>query len=179
MAALIVSAATLFVTAIPVWILVRDLRKRAAFKITPRVVREGGPTICRKPGSCADFVLGIGLKNTGKRAARDVLVNVVGPDWLSDFGWSQENGALSREEKASVATSERLTDAEGGEHQGLFLARVLPRVSLRHDYELFVRMRAEPNVESIPLRLRVNSDDLADSQPEYCLDYTVVVDREP
>jgi hypothetical protein len=87
----------------------REKREHAELLIEPAIVGHGGWRLSRSEISSADFVLRIGLRNTGDRPAGEVLVNVVAPAFLRDPAWSSESG-LPKADKPAHDTSEMLTD---------------------------------------------------------------------
>jgi hypothetical protein len=132
--------------------------------------------------------IGIGVKNVGEKAAGQTLLNVVIPRSLPFARWAGPSGEEMPDGTRMADTPELLPDETGNETiSSKFLASTFDRIGLRPHYEKFVQFPVElPSRESglsqttVPVRVRVQADELPDDVDEHVVDYTVhVVRRQP
>ena len=133
--------------------------------LRPRAHLAGDAEHLLERPACAlrtDGLVEIGLKNTGERAARHTIVNLVAPRWLEELSWAEPGGSPKRGDARPPASTpdERLTDASGQEHSGIYLTEAPPLIGRRPAYVRYARFLLPSGVESIPFRAVAQSDDL-------------------
>lgn len=162
----------------------RQLQARARFEVTVRAVQADQNGVIVSQAGTMNVVIEVGISNrNGDKAAATTTINVLVPEHTRYLGWSLSRG----EEHPTVLpgqtpTPEALTDADGRASTSVFLSRVLDRVTRRtvsvvcFKFEVEVAMEGE---NSVPVRVRVESGDLPDEQPEVVVDYMVRTRWEP
>jgi hypothetical protein len=156
----------------------------ARFEVTIRTVDADENGIRWTDADTQHTRIGVGVKNVGEREAGETLVNVVVPRSLEFARWAGPGGEESPDGKLTAETPELLPDAKGNETiPSKFLSSTWPRVGLRPHYEKFAQFPVElPPRDSarqttVPIRVRVQADELPDDIEEYVVDYTVHVVR--
>lgn len=163
----------------------RQHQARARFDVKIRTVDADEEGIRWTDADTQITRIAIGVKNTGEKAAGETLVNVVVPRSLDYVRWSGPSGEEIPDGKQTADTAELLPDATGNPAiPSKYLASTWPRVGLRPHYEKYVTFPVElPARKSglrqatVPVRVRVQADELPDDLDEYALDYTVRVVR--
>lgn len=165
----------------------RDRQARARFDVTVRTVDADvdGIRWTDRNTTTQHTRIGIGVKNVGEKAAGETLVNVLVPRSLEFARWAGPNGEERPEGKLTAETSELLPDAHG--HLAVpakFGSSTWERIGLRPHYEKFVQFPVDlPPRESglsqttVPVRVRVQADELPDDINEYTVDHIVRVVR--
>lgn len=158
--------------------LTAELEKRADFQITldPGLPDAGADSATYVTNATdVNLQFAIGIRNTGTRAATHVTINFLAPDRQGTLVWAGPDGAADPDKPKAVQTSERLSDAPG-----LPMTRWLPyefdRIAIRTPRMVWARLLAEvPPSGSLdlPVRVRVQSDDLPDDVTERVKDYVV------
>lgn len=152
----------------------RDLRARAELDV--RVRGLDGPEddlLERPPGALRTYgVVEVGIKNTGKRAARDTILNLVAPSWLEELSWAEPDGTARSDARVPVPTpDERLTDGGGQDHSGIYLVEVLPLIGRRPAYVRYARFILPHGHGTVPFCAIAQSDDLPDEVFEVRQDF--------
>lgn len=163
----------------------RDRRARARFEITIRTVDADENGIRWTDADTQITRIGIGIKNVGDLAAGQTLINVIVPRDLDFARWAGPGGEEKPDGKLTADTPELLPDAHGEEAVlSKYLSTTLEQVARRPHYEKFVQFPVElPPRDSglkqttVPIRVRVQADELPDEIDEYVVDYTVHVVR--
>jgi hypothetical protein len=160
---------------------------RAEFEVTVRTIDadEDGVRWTEPNTSTQITRIAIGVKNRGDRAAGETLVNVLVPESLEYARWSGPNGEELPDGKQPAPTPERLSDRNGEPTvPSKSLSATWDRIGLRPNYEKYVTIPVElPPIESglrvatVPIRVKVEADELPEDVPEYVTDYTVRVVR--
>jgi hypothetical protein len=161
-------------------VFIEELQRRADFdvklELLPSEWSDG--TITAPIGSIGRPRLQIGIKNTGRKRATHVLVNVVAPERLrGNFHWSHEDGTprdIDKWDQATTPTPEILRDADGRDHRGAYLSHTYDVITRRSHYVTWVSFPML-DAHSVPFRVRVESDDLPDDRPEVVADFMVRV----
>lgn len=167
-AALIVSFAALYISVREHRELVRRSRARADLGLTLRVLDHSAGQVVAE-GRRIALRVEAGIRNAGKKAAAPAVMNVVVPRWVGAFRWSDYHGEVLSDARGPADTDERLRDAFGEEHAGQWLGQEIPRVTLRGAYVRYVNLEVDvpaTGATSVPVRVKVDSDDLPADQPE-------------
>ena len=192
---LMIGLAGLALTAVAVYVSLqghrertRERKVRARFDVTVRTVDADENGIRWTDADTQHTRIGIGVKNVGEKAAGQTLLNVVIPRSLPFARWAGPSGEEMPDGTRMADTPELLPDETGNETiPSKFLASTFDRIGLRPHYEKFVQFPVElPSRESglsqttVPVRVRVQADELPDDIDEHVVDYTVhVVRRQP
>jgi len=163
----------------------RDRDARARFAVTIRTVDADEHGIRWTDAAKQNTRIGIGIKNVGEKAAGPTLINVVVPASLEYARWSGPGGEETPAGQMAAPTDELLPDAHGRETvSSKFLSMTLGHVGLRPHYEKFLQFPVDlPPRESglkqttVPVRVKVQADELPDDVDEHAVDYTVHVVR--
>jgi hypothetical protein len=166
---------------------VRERNARARFDVIVRTVDADEKGIrWTAPNTTTQITrIAIGVKNTGEVEAGETLLNVLVPEHLEYARWAGPGGEEVPEGKRTAPTSERLPDEQGQETvPSKFLSATWSRIRLRPHYEKFVTFPVHlPPRESglqqatVPVRVKVQADELPDDMEECVVDYTVRVVR--
>jgi hypothetical protein len=161
----------------------RQLRARARFRLTPRVLGANERGVIETGGSVRHVRVEIGLKNIGDRAASATVINVVAPRRLESLRWCGPKGEDVTDPalRQTAETAEVLTDVEGRRFEAEYLARELPRVGRKMDYVGWITfaVAVPPEGEtSVPLRVTAQADELPDDIQEVSERVMVRVVRE-
>jgi hypothetical protein len=160
----------------------RDLRARAKFKVTlttvGKDVREG--VRWTKAGKTAVRV-SVGIKNEGDKAAGETLINALVPAHLENVRWAGPGGQATEEPKATTPIDEKLTAPDGTEYDAKFLSCTLPRVGTKPHHVVYFQFYAETrrpgDSAEMPVRVKVQADEIPDDIDEYVVDHVVRVER--
>lgn len=165
----------------------RDRQARARFDVTVRTVDadDDGIRWTDRNTTTQHTRIGIGVKNVGEKAAGETLVNVVVPRSLEFARWAGPNGEERPEGKLTAETAELLPDAHGNQTvPSKFGSSTWDRIGLRPYYERFVQFpvdlpprESELSQATVPVRVRVQADELPDDLEEYIVDHLVRVVR--
>jgi len=165
----------------------RDRKARARFDVTVRTVDAdtNGIRWTDRNTTTQHTRIGIGVKNVGERAAGETLVNVVVPRTLEFARRAGPKGEERPEGKLTADTTEMLPDAHGNPTvPSKFGSSTWDRVGIRPHYEKFVQFPVDlPPREGglsqaiVPVRVRVQADELPDEVEEYVVDHIVRVVR--
>jgi hypothetical protein len=151
----------------------RQLQARARFDVTltPQWPADENGLI-EQDASTTRVTVAIGISNErGDKGAGPTTVNALVPEGIvTGLRWSGPQGeeaiGLS---KIILTTPEILIDAEGNEYKAQYLFHELPRVTRRTARLLHLTCDVEiprHGERSVPIRVRVESDDLPDEEPE-------------
>lgn len=161
---------------------ISGLRARAKFKVTLTTVGRGMKEGVRwtKAGRTAVRV-SVGIKNEGNKAAGETLINALVPAHLENVRWSGPGGQATEEPKATAPTNEKLTGPDGTEYDAKFLSRTLPRVGTKPHHVVYFQFWAETkrpgDSVAVPIRVKVQADEIPDDIEEYVVDHIVRVER--
>ncbi len=163
----------------------QDRDARARFEVTIRTVDADEHGIRWTNADKQMTRIGVGIKNVGEKAAGPTLINVIVPASLEFARWSGPGGEEMPEGEMTAPTDELLPDAHGGETvASKFLSMTLDHVGLRPHYEKFVQFPVDlPPRESglkqttVPVRVKVQADELPADVDEHVVDCTVHVVR--
>jgi hypothetical protein len=153
----------------------KQLRARAHFKITLTVINASRPRdddplgIMSAVGLTMWSRFEIGVANSGERTAGPTVVNVLVPANLSEFFWSDATGRKLVDADAPVATSEplRIDDRDFGAQ---WISVELPRVSTRTPRLVWFTCSIASNVNQMPIRIKVEADELPEDGSEVVVD---------
>lgn len=161
----------------------RDVRARARFKLTLRSVWADEDEVMRSRKKAFHALVSIGVKNEGDKAAGETLVNALVPRHLEHVKWCGPNGERSDETSVLTKTDdEKLTSPDGTEYEAMYLSRMLPRVGTKPHHLLHFRFRIEmqePGPLVLPIRVKVQADEMPDDIEDYVKDLMVRVERLP
>lgn len=158
-------------------------RARANFRLTLSPVGTDPDGVRRTTaGKCATRVA-LGIKNTGKKAAGETVINVLIPRQLENVRWCGPNGEKLEDKSAVTAnTAEKLVGPDGTEHQSMYLVRTLSRVGTKPNhvvfFEFYVEMQKSGEVV-VPVRAKVQADEIPDDIEDYRAELPVRVERLP
>lgn len=147
----------------------RELRARANFEISLRAVDGPEDDLLELPAGAFRTYgeIEVGLKNTGERAARRTILNLVAPSWLAELGWVEPDGSPRPDARPAMQTpDERLPDGRGQEHPGIYLTEEFSSIDRRPAYVRRARFLLPEDRESIPFRAVAQSDDLPEELSE-------------
>jgi hypothetical protein len=155
----------------------RQMEARARFDVTVRALPpadEDGMFVLDATSVNVHVEIGISNKR-GDKAAHTTTVNVLVPENTQNIRWSGPRGEPRPTESSEMLwTSETLTNAGGNVLAVEYLSRQLPRITRRTHYLVHVTLSLpipDRLTRSVPIRVRVESDDLPDDQPEVVVDY--------
>lgn len=159
----------------------RGLRSRAEFKVTLRPASGSEDGVRRTQAQQTAVRVALGIKNDGKKAAGETLVNALVPSHLENVRWC---GPTGQEVEASSVTTptddEKLTGPDGIEYEAKYLSRMLPRVGTKPHhllhFQFYVHL-AEPGKAVIPVRVKVQADEIPDDIEDYVEELEVHVVR--
>lgn len=151
----------------------RQLQARARFDVTltPKWPANADGLI-EQNATSTRVTVAIGISNEqGDKAAGPTTVNALVPEGMvSDLRWSGPQGEeVSGVSRMILTTPEILTDADGSDYEAQYLFHELPRVTRRTARLLHLTFYVEipsKGERSVPIRVRVESDDLPDDDPE-------------
>lgn len=189
-----IAALALFATLIALGMNYRQFREfnrrskaRANFKITLSVA-NGVDGIRWTPVNTdtAYVIVGIGIKNDGKKAAGETLINALYPAYIKEARWSRPNGGEAEEKGTPVRAEEGdlVVDPETGErYEAKFLARTIPRIGTKPHTLLYFKFPVDDlksiDEARIPIRVKVQADEIPDDMEEYEETMVVVVKKGP
>lgn len=146
----------------------RQLTARARFDVTVQAhgADADGLLISTEPEEAV--VIAIGISNRrGDKAAGPTVINALVPQGTMGLRWCGPNG-----EQRPNAPNQLLTTPEplpGTEFRSWYLARELERVTRRTvrlvHFAFLMEVPADGEA-SVPIRVRIESDDLPDEEPE-------------
>lgn len=159
----------------------KQITARARFLLILDTVGADSDGVLRSAGDAGQVRVRIGIRNEGEKASGPTVVNALVPQRTRDFKWCLENGADRPDVPHLIdVTSETLKDDQGREFESTFLAREIPRVSLRTSTVLYFRMAftlGSTGRATIPVRVRIESDDMPDDQADLVADHLVVIEQ--
>ena len=158
----------------------RRSRARAKFRLTLTAPYADPDGVIRTEGNAMTLRVQVGIKNEGSLAAGETVVNVLVPRWLDMAGWCGPNGEELERRPSLAETSERLRDSSGTEHEAKYLTKTLPRIGTKPGHVLyfmgFTDVPAEGRKE-IPMRLKVQADEIPDDVEEYVEDVIIGIEH--
>lgn len=177
--ALLVAAAALIINAREHRVFMRRLSARARFDVSVETVGADSEGVFRTTGTGGTIRVSIGVQNTGEVAASETLVNVVFPRGTG-VEWCGAQGEPVGDRRYPADTpGEALHKPDGRElTETQYLADTWDRIGLRPHYVKFVKFMVnvpDAGEAAVPLRVRVEADELPDDQPEYVIDHMVRV----
>jgi hypothetical protein len=143
----------------------RELRARASFEISLSTLNGPENDLLELPtGASRTYgLIEVGLKNTGDRAARRTILNLVAQSWLAELGWVEPDGSPRADARSAMQTPDaQLRDGHGQEHPGIYLIEEFSSIDRRPAYVRRARFLLPEGVETIPFRAVAQSDDLPD-----------------
>lgn len=170
--AVLISATTLRMTVREHREFMRKLRATADLRLALEVAQDTAPDgAITQPGEgTAHARIQLGIRNGGDKSASDCIVNVLVPASASDyFIWTMPDGAEDHQvPHARDLTMDSLK--EGGPLTNVaYLTRRVERVGLRSPLLLYFSVPVEVPAEGVgelPVRVKVDSDDMAPDAPE-------------
>jgi hypothetical protein len=160
----------------------RGVRSRAEFKVTLRPAGLGIEDGVRRTTAGKTAVrVAIGIKNVGKKAAGETLVNALVPGHLEQVRWAGPNGQKIEGSSGTAPTDdEMLTAPDGTEYHAKYLTRLLPRIGTKPHhllhFQFYVEIK-EPGEVVIPVRVKVQADEIPDDVEDYVEELDVRVER--
>jgi hypothetical protein len=156
----------------------RQQEARARFDVTVRALPPADDGVFTLQASETNVHIEIGISNQrGDKAAGPTTINVLVPKGTSRLRWSGPRGeARPNVTQETLSTPEALVDADGKLSESEYVSRQLGRVTRRTAHLMHVTFPLPLPAEgesSVPIRVRVESDDLPDDQPEVVIDYMV------
>ncbi len=148
-------------------VFMRELNARANFAITLELLNFPDAVV-RSTSSVVFLRLKIGIKNTGRKAARTTILNVVFPQFIHSIRWSGPQGEETDPPPPIHPTAETLPGPGDG-IPARWIAREVPRIGLKPHYVTHVNFRVEiPTDEplSVPLKVKAEADELPDAVDE-------------
>lgn len=160
----------------------RELRARAKFMVTLSTV---GPNVrdgVRWTDAAKTAVrVSVGIKNDGDKAAGETLINALVPAHLENVRWSGPGGQEAEEPTVTAPTDEKLTGPDGTKYEAKFLSRTLPRIGTKPHHVVYFQFYAETrrpgDSVAIPVRVKVQADEIPDGLDEYVAEHAVRVER--
>jgi len=155
----------------------RQLRARARFEVTLRAEGADESGVITSDATVTYVTVEVGLRNVGEKAAGPTFINLLAPQGIAHFKLMTEAGGEDPQQPRPVP--ETLT-AEGHEVPAQFLSvdRTPRRTSFTR--RAFLQVPVPDAGEAvIPVRVKVESDDLPDDEPEVVRDLTLRVRRPP
>jgi hypothetical protein len=159
----------------------RRLRARAEFKLAMRPASDTEDGVCRTEAQKAAVRVALGIKNEGAKAAGETLVNALVPSHLESVRWCGPTG--QEVDVSSVTTptdDEKLTAPDGAEYDAKYLSRTLPRVGTKPHHLLHFQFYVhlpEPGEVVVPVRVKVQADEIPDEIEDYVADLDVRIVR--
>jgi hypothetical protein len=162
-----------------------ELLKRADFRLT---IRPAGPMFSGVTEDAAECVVDasmvilrfeVGISNTGDKAASHAALNVVVPARFDGFTWTGPTGEAVGPDPIVAPTSEELPGESDG-RGSQWIGEEIERVALRTPHVRWVRLQVSIPPKggvNVPVRVRVESDDLPDDVEERVKDFIVRVRR--
>jgi len=158
----------------------RRSRARAKFRLTLTAPYADPDGVIRTEGNHVSLRVQIGIKNEGRLAAGETVVNVLLPQWLDVVGWCGPNGEELESRATLAETPERISDSNGTEHEANYLTKTLPRIGTKPGHVLYFMSFAEVPAEGrkeIPMRLKVQADEIPDDIEEYVKDAIIGIEH--
>lgn len=159
----------------------RRLRARARFVITlqaitnaPAVDTDDPLAVSASIGQPFDQVFEIGLSNIGDCAAGPTAVNVLVPANVAGLGWTTAGGTMASHQRDARETDETFTRRDG-EVPAKWIAYEVPRVSTRTPVLLHFKLTVGAFVQSVPIRVKAQCDELPDDVFEKIGDFELRV----
>jgi hypothetical protein len=151
----------------------RRLKARAKLELTLRVVQPADATaegLIEIDGNAGTFVVEIGLKNTGDKAAGPAIINLLAPEYV-ELRWSGPRGEdLGQEAKQRLYAAETFEVAgRAAPVPARYLWKETPRISLRGArvaYASFYVSLGSSEEFRAPLRATASCDELPDNVDE-------------
>lgn len=161
----------------------RSLKARARFRITLSVANGVDGVRWTPPNTnTAYVVIGIGIKNVGDKAAGETLINALYPAQIREARWSSPDGG-DAEFKGTPLPAEDgdvvIDPTDGTEYQARYLARTISRIGTKPHTLVHMKfpvdnMRMNDEVR-VPIRVKVQADEIPDDVVEYEETMTVLV----
>ncbi|HEX5308065.1 MAG TPA: hypothetical protein VFW38_03185 [Solirubrobacteraceae bacterium] len=159
----------------------RRMRARARFVITlqaimsePAVEVDDPLAVSAAAGQAFEQMLEIGLTNTGDGAAGPTVVNVLVPAYVRVFVWTTAGSRVTSDQRDSRETEETLTQGDR-EVPSRWISCEVPRVSTRTPVLLHFRLNVDAFAQRVPVRVKVQCDELPDDVYEVVKDFELTV----
>lgn len=185
MGALVIAFLALLMNFVQFREFLRRSRARAEFIVIPKTQNANSDGVLRTEGTVVSGRVEIGIKNNGRKAAGETLVNVVYPRRY-EARWCGAMGEESEASSSPTPTSEVLVDQDREYDDCIFLSRIVPRIGTKPHHTLYFQFTMldvpeQPDRElRVPVRIRVQADELPDDIEEYVQDLVVrVAQRSP
>jgi hypothetical protein len=160
----------------------KELRARARFRLTLTPLDVDRDGVLRTAAEVGIVRVQLGIENYGDRAAGETVINVLVPEEAEELSWSGPEGEELEGEDVSFPTSERIRASDGMEYAGKYLAMVLPRIGTNPSHVLYFKFKISLPAEirfTVPLRVRVEADEIPADRDAYVADLNVLVERTP
>lgn len=157
-------------------VFLKELRARAVLDVGLRVANypvapDGAVEV--EATSCFPRIE-IGITNRGDKAARDVILNALVPAHTQAVRWAAAGGQEIPAGGVTLPTAETLDHPDGGPQAAIYLEKTLSRVSRRpNGHVVYFQLHADiphQGEAAIPIRVRVDCDDLPDDQADVTID---------
>lgn len=183
--ALLIAAIALYFNWVQHREFLRRLRARAEFGLTIKTVDADEHGIRWTSADTQITRVEIGIKNKGKRAAGETVLNVIVPRNLEYARWAGPGGQeVEGVNSATAKADELLTDETGAEQPAMYLSQGIPRISTKPHYLRFVTFPVELpprdapiQGRTIPIRVTIQADEIPDEVEEYSATHLVRVRR--
>jgi hypothetical protein len=165
----------------------RRSKARARFKVSLSVANGvGGIRWTPVNTDKAYVIVGIGIKNYGDKAAGETLINALYPAHIKEARWSRPNGGEVEENGTPLPAEEGdlVVDPEtDAGYESKYLARTIPRIGTKPHTLVHFKFPVDDlkSVEEarIPLRVKVQADEIPDDIEEYEETMVVIVRKGP
>jgi hypothetical protein len=153
-----------------------EVSRRADFRVSLEHGQRSDLKVFAEPDAEAWALLVLGIKNTGTKAASDVVINVLVPDWVTNVRRTDAEGREHVETAPPSSSDEVLRDAQGAASGARYLSWREPRIGLKPHYAYYVYV-VLGRALSCPIRVKVQADELPDDKDEVVEDFMVTVVR--
>jgi hypothetical protein len=163
----------------------RRLNARARFRVTLGVVDADDEGIRRTPSNTTTCWtrVSIGIKNVGDLAANQTVINVLLPQYIEEARWCGAKGQERNEKNELVAAGKGdvVIDDKGNEIPAVYIALVIDRIGTKPDHVVYFQMPIDCSFTHepvVPVRVKVQADEIPDEIEEYEESILVRVARE-
>jgi hypothetical protein len=179
--ALIVAALALLMNFVQFREFIQRSKARARFVVKLRAPRAEPDGVLRTPGTAYAARVEIGIKNDGEKGAGETLINAVMPRHVDRVRWCGPNGEELDLSDMVSETDEVLHSSDGQEFEGQYLARKVDGIGRRPHHVVFFQFYVnvpDDGMVLVPIRVRVQAEELPEDIEEYVVDYEVRVERQ-